>query len=458
MGAAVLAIALCAQDARGGEAAGSTTVTYTARSAPGIAAGPTYRDQDMEFWARAQGSSLMNGKADGRMTVRAFKDIDGGPAPGDPLYQVGDSYSSRGAVQLYEGYLSFRKPAGLPATIALGRQYVPVGGGPASSFDGLSAQGKYFDNTVRVVVFGGERVSHYRTPDTKAILGGSVSVAPWDGGLFAMSDLKYTRHSWDASLSQRFAGDQLASGRVAFVDGDPESIRLATDLKLPAGFGVTADYLRTLGKKDGGKQFPFDFTSLDDGASSRLLLGLPAPYARYHLEVRKRLGRGIILSMGGVRRKLVHSEDEDENNRSDWEAEGAMEAHDFPVSGIAAYVRMRHVWEDRKKSQNGSSQVATAGISYAATKALSLGGELFGNGEKRVVSEPLLLTEGASTIHRNERGKAVWAQWSGKHAQVNARYEHTRDDLYAFYGAKNIQTVSLTASAAIGEGAPRWAR
>jgi hypothetical protein len=452
LGVAVAACLALVPSSNAAEVAGQTTLTYTSRSAAGNADASSRRDQDLDFWARAEARSLYGGKADGRLTFRAFKDIDGTVA-GDPLSQVGDSYSHRGAVQLYEGYFSLHAPAGLQANVSLGRQYVPIGAGYAASFDGATARGRFLDNSVRVVLFGGQRVSHYREPDTKAILGGSLSTTPWNGGAIELSDLKYTRHLWEAALAQRFPGDQAAGAHVAFVGGDPESVRLSANLRLPAAFFVDAGYLRTMGKGTGSKEFPFDFTSLDDASSSRLQLGLPAPYARYRVNVRKRLNANLALSGGATRRKLIHTEDEDENNRSDWEGEGTADVRDFPVAGLTAFLRYRHVWEDRQKTPNGNSSVLTAGASYAATRTITVGAELFANGEKRSVNETLL-PEGVSIIDRKERGEAAWATWAMKKLTAGVRYERTRDDLYVSYGAKNIQSIALTVTAGLEGGTP----
>ena len=77
-----------------------------------------------------------------------------------------------------------------------------------------------------------------------------------------------------------------------------------------------------------------------------------------------------------------------------------------------------------------------------------MGIDAFGNRESRTIPEPLI-PEGFASLDRKERGWAVWGLWKGNRFTGALRYERARDDLYKFYGAREVDAATVTVTAGL---------
>lgn len=387
-------------------------------------AGETARDQD--FATRLGVEMPRLGVAGLSFSGLAWYGVDlDGTEPASPFKDTLDTYSNRDDFRLRRAALTYAAPSGWLAVTA-GRQ--DLWGAEAVTFDGgLLRAGPPCGHFV-LELFGGQRVSHYREPDPKAVAGANLELRPLEGTRIALRDLHYVQNSFEAFASQRLGALATASATYRMIDEDPRDV--TATLTLTPWREATAElgYLRSFRVGD-DEAFDYDYTSAEDDRVPNLWLGPEAPFADYSVALRQGFFEVVGLGVRARHHVVVEEEDEDERNVSFDEASALFDLADWPWKGLRLDAEGTRWVESRDRGDLTEQNL----WGFSVRLEQRYGGHALGAAVHRQAYD-------ADGGPRDAAGFEVWGRARlARSASLDLRYERSVDDLYLQDGFDSVQ-------------------
>jgi len=335
-------------------------------------------------------------KVDLDLSLRYFKDLDGSPA-GEASLGTFDALAGNDQLRLQS----------LNATAELFDRHLEVRAGRQQlrgaewiRFDGAKVRFRgvsFLGREVELSVFGGSRVRFFRRASSQhvGVGGASLTIWPWDGALFRLSDVYFLDNSLEAELRQSFGLGQVAL-TYRQIDESPSSIRADLHLEWQRSqLSLDLGYRGRLG--DAVDDFDFDFTRSrrrDPSGTRYLWFGGLAPYDEVSLEARKGIFERWGVLAGGTVHRLRDREARDEWS-TDWqEAWLGVDVVHAPWKGFTgrATVRYLHTDQRRRVLRFDADSVITNGIpDFQAV-------DITGDGEPDFLGVDLLVEQDFSRV------------------------------------------------------------